>query len=69
MATEAQRRPRALLRLPQVRAATGLSRTTIYELERKDSSFPKRVAIGARSVGWHSDEIESWCDARPRKAR
>lgn len=43
-----------LLRLPQVKARTGLSRSTIY-LRIAQGSFPRPVRLGgARAVGWVS---------------
>jgi prophage regulatory protein len=54
-----------VLRIDGVRAATGLSRTAIYDKESKvskyfDPSFPARFKIGARSVGWDAFEINAW---------
>jgi prophage regulatory protein len=47
------------LRLPEVKASVGLSRSTIY-LRIEDGSFPKPVSLGARAVGWLESEIENW---------
>jgi prophage regulatory protein len=55
-----------LLRLREVRAATGLSRSSIYSLEAQ-GKFPKRVSIGARAVAWKSDEIAEWIESRARR--
>ena len=44
-----------ILRLPVVRARTGLSRSTIY-LKVSEGSFPRPISLGARSVGWVPDE-------------
>ncbi|MBK5508764.1 AlpA family phage regulatory protein [Pseudomonas sp. TH15] len=52
--------PRRILRFPAVKAATGLGRTTIYEL-MKEGRFPKsRRIAGAHAVGWNSLEVEAW---------
>ena len=56
----------ALLRLPDVRKATALSRATIYRLER-EGNFPARVAIGERSVAWRSSQVSEWIAARTRR--
>ena len=58
----------ALLRLLEVRARTGLSRSEIYRREGL-GEFPKRVSLGARSVGWPSDEIQEWIETRIRESR
>lgn len=62
MAAQVQR----LLKLPAVCNATALCRSSIYQLER-DGQFPRRVAIGPRSVAWKEDEIAAWIEARQRK--
>lgn len=58
----------AIIRLPEVRARTGLSRSEIYRREGL-GEFPKRIALGARSVGWVSEEISSWIESRIRESR
>jgi prophage regulatory protein len=54
-----------ILRFPQVATITGLSRATVFRLER-DGEFPSRVHIGKRGVGWKSSEIAAWLDSCPR---
>lgn len=50
----------SFLRLPQVKARTGLSRSTIYA-RIAQGSFPKPVPLGgARAVGWLESQVESW---------
>lgn len=58
----------SLLRLNDVRARTGLSRSEIYRREAL-GQFPRRVSLGARSVGWPSDEIQGWIEQRIRDNR
>ena len=48
-----------IIRLNEVKAVTGLSKTTIYRFE-KEGRFPSRVSIGERSVGWFEDDIEGF---------
>ncbi|MGP8186863.1 MAG: helix-turn-helix transcriptional regulator, partial [Terracidiphilus sp.] len=48
-----------ILRLPEVKAATGKSRSSIYQ-GMADGSFPRPVALGARAIGWRASDIESW---------
>jgi prophage regulatory protein len=50
-------------RLPEVKATTGLSRSTIYEaMSRGD--FPKPIRLGLRAVGWPESEITAWLESR-----
>jgi len=48
-----------ILRLPAVKARTGLSRSTIY-LRMAQGSFPEPYALGARAVGWLESDIDRW---------
>jgi len=48
-----------ILRRPDVERATGLARSTIYEMIA-DGRFPKPVSLGARSVGWLETEVAAW---------
>lgn len=58
----------AILRLPSVKARTGLSRSTIY-LRVSEGTFPKPVSLGSRAVGWVEDEIQSWLAERIAASR
>lgn len=48
-----------VLRLPEVKARTGLSRSTIY-FRIAQGSFPKPISLGGRTVGWLEAEIQEW---------
>ena len=53
-----------LLRFPAVQDKTGgLSRTTIWRLER-EGFFPKRRVITPHTVAWNEDEIDAWIQSR-----
>ena len=49
----------ALVRLNEVKARTGLSRSTLYAYVR-DGRFPPPVAISKRCVAWVEGEINLW---------
>ena len=60
-----------MLRLPAVKACTGLSRSTIY-LRVAEGTFPKPVSLGGRAVGWLEGEVQEWLQRRidaSRKAK
>lgn len=44
---------------------TGLSRTTIWRLERA-GLFPLRRQIGRQAVGWLASDIDEYLASRPR---
>lgn len=58
----------AILRLPAVKARTGLSRSTIY-LRMADGTFPRAVSLGARAIGWPESDIDAWISGRIAQSR
>jgi predicted DNA-binding transcriptional regulator AlpA len=54
---------RRLLAFTEVRELTGLSRATVWRLERA-GRFPRRRQITRGRVGWRADEIDAWVDTR-----
>ena len=52
-----------LLRLPEVIAISGLSRSVIYRLEAT-GGFPKRVPLTEHCTAWNSEEVQTWVDQR-----
>jgi prophage regulatory protein len=45
---------------------TGLSRTTVWRLERR-GLFPARRQISPGTIGWIATEVEDWINRRPAK--
>ena len=57
---------RTILRLPDVKAATGFDSTSqIYDLMAQ-GKFPRPVKLSAQAVGWYEDEVAQWQDERER---
>ncbi|MFL9996727.1 AlpA family transcriptional regulator [Paraburkholderia sediminicola] len=54
-----------ILRLRDVQAKTGLSRSTIYDAVAK-GDFPKQVPLSTRRVGWLASEVDAWIEKRVR---
>ena len=52
-----------ILRLPAVKSATGLSRSTLY-LRISNGVFTHPVSLGARAVGWPAHEVAALNAAR-----
>ena len=59
---------KVILRLPAVKARTGLSRSTIY-LRISQGDFPKPVHLGGRAVGWLEHEVTSWLNQQIETSR
>ena len=57
-----------LLRLPQVKSITGLSKSTIYS-RIAEGDFPKQISIGPRLVVWVESEIQNWISDQVSAAR
>lgn len=55
--------PFVYLRIRQVCAVTGLSRSSVYRIP----DFPKPVKLGPLITAWRSDEVEQWMLARARQ--
>lgn len=51
------------LKLPEVIARTGLSRSAIY-LSIREGKFPQNVSLGTRSVAWIESEVDAWMQDR-----
>jgi prophage regulatory protein len=66
-----------ILRMKQVQARTGLSRSAIYRRLRRDPkypdsydpTFPRPVSLGAKAVGWIESELDAWLAAQVKKSR
>jgi prophage regulatory protein len=52
-----------IVRIREVLRMVGLSRSTIWRLEREDK-FPKHRNMGSRLVGWLDTEIHEWINGR-----
>jgi prophage regulatory protein len=55
--------PVKLLRYPVVRERTGLSRSTVWRLERR-GEFPKHRRIAPNIVAWSEHEVSRWIEER-----
>lgn len=57
-----------ILRLPDVKSRTGLSRSTIYS-HVANKQFPAPISLGARAVGWLEQDIEAWLSEKVEASR
>lgn len=53
-----------ILRIRQLVDRTNLSRATLYVLMANDPTFPKKIKLTARSVGFLESEVDAWIAAR-----
>jgi prophage regulatory protein len=57
-----------ILRLPAVKAKTGLSRSTIYALVAL-GTFPAALILGPNTVGWLEADVEAWIEKQIAASR
>jgi prophage regulatory protein len=57
-----------MLRRRDVERATGLSRSTIYDLMAR-GEFPRPIKLAARAVGWPEERILEWQRSRTGERR
>jgi prophage regulatory protein len=57
-----------LLRLPEVKELTGLSKSSIYA-RISEGTFPKQISIGPRLVVWVESDIQNWITEQVSAAR
>ena len=62
-AQQIPRQAQQIIRWPELEATIGLSRTTVWRLERSNE-FPKRLQLSARNVGWLRADVDRWIDQR-----
>ncbi len=56
-----------ILRLPEVKQSTGLSRSTIY-LRMANNEFPKSISLGGRAIGWFELDIQNWLEEKRKES-
>ncbi len=54
-----------LYRIPDVCAALGIGRSSLYTLLETDPTFPRPVRVATRAVRWRRIEIERWARELP----
>lgn len=54
-----------IIRIREVIAMTGLSRSSIYAAI-KQGTFPAQLKLSTRSSGWLESEVIEWREMRPR---
>lgn len=57
-----------ILRLDGAKSASGLSRSTIYNM-MKTGDFPQSILLGARAIGWLESDVQRWISLRVIGAR
>ncbi|MFM0753651.1 helix-turn-helix transcriptional regulator [Paraburkholderia strydomiana] len=53
-----------ILRMKELIERTGLSRATLYVLMAKDPTFPSKIQLTVRTIGFYEHEVEGWLASR-----
>jgi predicted DNA-binding transcriptional regulator AlpA len=54
----------ALLRPAMACVFLGISRTSLHRLSETDRTFPRKIVISRRCVGYRADALEDWLAAK-----
>jgi prophage regulatory protein len=57
----------ALLRPAAASAFIGVSRTTLHRLSESDPTFPRKIVIGPRCVGYTPKSLTNWLAAKAQE--
>lgn len=58
----------ALLRPAAASAFLGISRTGLHRLSETDPTFPRKIVLSARCVGFRADALDAWLAAKEQGA-
>lgn len=54
----------SILRPTQAAAYIGISRRYLYKLSDTDPTFPRKIIITARCVGWRKESLDQWIQSK-----
>lgn len=58
-----------ILRRLEVQQLTGLRRSTLYDLAKRDPTWPRQIRISEGTVGWIESEVKAWLEQRIKASR
>ncbi len=62
-----------ILRIPALVKKLGIGRSTVYDWispksDHYDPTFPLRIKIGVKAVGWLESEVDEWILSKNRQS-
>lgn len=57
-----------LLRTIPAAELLGISRTTLWRIAESDPTFPNKIVISSRCVGWRKEALLAWMEAKENAA-
>lgn len=68
MSIQAHHQPdQAFFRVADACRYLGMGRTKINELAETDPTFPRKIRISARCVGWTRGQLDAWLEAKQKE--
>lgn len=61
--SKGDKQPNDLIRIKEVMAMTGVSRSFIYA-HRKDGDFPEPVYLSSKSIAWVRSSVDDWIQSK-----
>jgi predicted DNA-binding transcriptional regulator AlpA len=58
--------PVRILRTAEAAKKLSLGKTSFYELQKNDPTFPRAIVLGERARGYSERELDVWLASRPR---
>lgn len=56
--------PRTFMSAKEVTEFLRISRSTLWRLEQTDPTFPRKLVLTCRKVGWFLDDLEEWLESK-----
>lgn len=63
---QAESSKQAMLRPAAASKHIGVSRTTLHRLSETDPTFPRKIVISRRCVGYRTDALDAWLAMKER---
>jgi len=57
----------AFFRISDACRYLGLGRTKLHDLSETDPTFPRKIRISPRCVGWTRGQLDNWLESKQRE--
>lgn len=47
----------------------GIARSTLHKIYTEDSTFPRKVRLTDKTIGWRKADIDAWLERKAKGAR
>lgn len=54
----------AILRTKEAAKFVGVSESTLWRIQQTDPSFPRKIVLTKRCVGWKPEDLLQWLELR-----